>query len=115
MSWFLTVMHLTQIGKQWKLGEVWPENGLMPLGTRAEIHALIAEIFPDADFSDPLWIPVRFGPTGEPFGMEIILDYDEPVRWFSLRHGVDEAARLIHERTGWDVLDIDQKVMIFNT
>src|SRR5579859_2536952 len=115
MSWFLTVVHLTPEGKRWKPEEDWPENGLIPLGTRAEIHALIAKLFPESDFSDPVWIPVWYTVGDERWGMEIVLNHDDPVKWFSLRHGSEEAARLIHEHTGWDVFNPDGHLINFDT
>ena len=114
MSWFLTVVKLTDTGKQWKPEEKWPENGWLPLGTRAEIHALIARLFPKSDFSDPLWIVMSHTVDGEEWGMEIVLDHDEPVMHLGLRHGSEEAARLIHKHTGWDVLDNDNQLMKFD-
>jgi hypothetical protein len=108
MSWFLTVINLTPEGKRWNPDEPFPENGLLPLGSRAEIHALIAKLFPYADFFDPLWI------SEHKWGMEFVLDHDEPVKWFSLRHGSEEAARIIHEYSGWDVFDPESRLMDFD-
>ncbi|SRR5258708_18232693 len=114
MSWYLSVLKLTPEGKRWNPHEPWPENGLIPLGTRAEIHTLIAKLFPKSDFSDPLWIPVWFAAGENEWSMEIVLDKGDPVRWLNLRHGDLEAARLIYEHTGWDVFDPEYHLMNFD-
>jgi hypothetical protein len=114
MSWFINMLKLTPEGKQWKYGEPWPENGMIPLGSREEIHALIARLFPKTDFSDPLWIPIQYTVGDEEWGMEIVLDHDDPVKWIGLRHGSEKAAHLIQKHTGWDVLDQDNRPIIFD-
>jgi hypothetical protein len=113
MSYFFHVVNLTPEGKQWKSHMEWTENGLIPLGTRAEIHKLIAEIFPESDFSDPLWIPVTYPVGDDKFSMEILLDHQEPVRWLGLRHGSYEACKIIHDETGWDAFDPAQELVKF--
>jgi hypothetical protein len=97
MSYWYHIVHLTPEGKLWKPDDEWPENGLIPLGTRAEIHRIIAKLFPEAKFTDPFWIPV--------IDMEIVLDHQEPVRYISLRHGFYEACKKFHDETGWDAFD----------
>jgi len=115
MSYYFHVVHLTIEGKDCKPGESWRADVFIPLGTRAELHALIAKLFPESDFSDPCWIPVWYTIGDERLGMEILLDHDEPVKYLSLRHGSEEAGRIFYEATGWDVFDPNNERLAFDS
>ena len=115
MSHFFHVVHLTAKGKEWKPGENWPENGFVPLGTREEVLAVIARLFPNSNLSDPLWIPVQYVVGDAEWGMEILIDHDEPVGYLSLRHGSSEAGRIYHEAMGWDVFDPNNERINFDS
>lgn len=76
-----------------------------PLGSKAAILALLGDLFPDADFSDPTWVVLD--KTG--FSIEFIVGEKDPVDSLGLRIHGDESwiavARVLCERNGWRAYD----------
>lgn len=76
-----------------------------PLESRAAVLTVLAEVFPDADLTDPTWVQLN-RPN---YAIEFIVGDKEPVESLSFRpHGDDtllEALQLLCERTGWRAID----------
>jgi hypothetical protein len=76
-----------------------------PLGSRAAVLAILAEVFPDANFADPTWVRVE-RPN---YVIECIVGREEPVESLGFRpHGDDtviEALELLCAQTGWRAFD----------
>ena len=72
-----------------------------PVGTRAEVLSVIAELCPDADFSDPML--VRWNHNNAP--MEFIIGENDPIETVNVRRPTNDVLRLFCQRTGWRAVD----------
>jgi hypothetical protein len=99
LSLFKLPAHITSIN------ELSQDAEVEPLGSKAAILALLADLFPDADFSDPTWVILN----REEFAIEFIVGHEDPVASLGLRiHGADRAlavAQLLCEQMGWRAFD----------
>lgn len=73
---------------------------LVPLGTHAEVMAILKKLFPDAIDSDPTWILV---PSYD--YTEIIVGKEDPLYDIGLRNPTVEMILFIYEQTGWRGID----------
>lgn len=86
-------------------------KGFMPLlGPRAEVIAQIAEICPEADFSDPPWGPDPSWAVirGDGYQLEFNFGPGDPLNIIGVVPHGDVAYDFIHricERTGWRAVD----------
>jgi len=82
-----------------------PEDYESQLGSRETVRAVLADLLPDADFSDENWVRLK---TAD-FVIEFILGSRDPVTTLGLRiNGSDGAlatVRTLCEHTGWRAYD----------
>jgi hypothetical protein len=72
-----------------------------PLGSRAEVLSLIAELCPDADFSDPALVTWNRGSAQ----VEFILGENDPLESVQVRRPTNDVLRRFCQRTGWRAVD----------
>ena len=72
-----------------------------PVGSRAEVLAVIAELCPDADFSDPALVKLNRGSVQ----MEFIIGENDPIETVNVRRPTNDVLRLFCQRTGWRAVD----------
>jgi hypothetical protein len=102
---FALPAHITSVEKL-------PDDFQSILGSRAAVLGLLADLFPDADFSDPTWVTLE----REDFVIEFIVGTGDPVESVGLRiHGADsvmDAVHLLCQRTGWRAYDASLGALI---
>jgi hypothetical protein len=98
MSWVAVLMRLPP---EVNIADLPADYELQPLGSKVEVLSLLAELFPDADFSDPTRVSVE----REDFVIEFMVGDNDPVVTLGFRpHGdvtVLVVLRTLCERTGW--------------
>ncbi|HVU12499.1 MAG TPA: hypothetical protein VHD90_14550 [Phototrophicaceae bacterium] len=105
MSWIVGILKLKKDVQSIK--DVESEDFLIPLGTKAEIIALLRKWFPDADFHDLSWI----GSDRRGEFTEIIvsgvneLNDDDSIDSFGFRNPSYRLLRDVCTKMGWKALD----------
>jgi hypothetical protein len=71
-----------------------------PLGSHADVMALIRALFPDADYSDPTWIGVYSDRLSE-----VIMGVEDPVYGLGFRNPSFELIQEVFSAVGWRGID----------
>lgn len=112
MSWIVTLLKFPSEIKT--LDDIPPGFMPEPLGSRNEVLSLLAQLFPDANLSDPTWVTL----DRDEYVIEFMVGDKDPVMSLGFRpHGSDalmKALQLLCERTGWRALDENAEFIEFD-
>jgi hypothetical protein len=103
MSWDVFIQHMP--ASALRFADIPEDYTPLPLGTVAEVVAVIQAVFPDADASDPTWVTVET----PAYSIECGLGTDDPVSTIALHirgddSVVEKVAELI-DRLGARAID----------
>lgn len=110
MSWDVSILRLST--RYRSVSEIPKDDQLIELGSRADVHAAISEVFIGVDWSDPTW-GIYDGEFGS---VEFNNGGEEPLKGFMMHvRASEEIISLIVtlcERQGWSALDCSTGGMI---